>query len=408
MIKIPKIIKPLINIIEKNGGKCILVGGFIRDSLLKIKSKDIDLEIYNFDSFNKLYEILKDYGNATLVGKNFGVLKINIDGYDIDISLARIEYKVSTGHKGFNILFINNFDFKKAAKRRDFTINAIGYDIKTKTILDPYNGIEDLKNRVLKYVDEQTFIQDPLRVFRAIGFCARFLLTCQDNLIKKCRFLADNNFIDELPKQRIYQEILKLLLLSKKPSIGFKLFHTFNLIKYFPELLHVKNNFLYLDNMVKLKTKDTKTNIILMFGILAFDFSSQQEVDLFLDRFLDNKFIKREVQNLFLQKDSLKQLSLKIVTNYDIYLLSTKVNIKNLLIINEARELKYKNIKNQAIKLNILIKKPKPLLCGIDLINLGLLPSPKFSIILKKSYDAQLKELFLTKDDAKKWLKNNF
>ena len=243
-------------------------------------------------------------------------------------------------------------------------------------------------------------------MFRAIVFCARFNLTCTDTLLQKCKFLADEHYIDELAKERISGELQKLLLLSKNPSTGFKLFTQMHLNIYFPELLHVKNNFLYLDNMVKLKTGDKKIDIILMLCVIVFDFSSLYETNTFLDKITNDGYIKKEVQNLFLHKSSLKNITSSRITNYKIYKLSTTVNIKHLLLINKAREVEYKSIKTTALKLDVLTKKPEPVISGKDLINLGLKPSKEFSVILNKAYDAQLRELFFSKPGAIKWLKN--
>lgn len=403
MIKIPNAIKPLLDAINKKGD-AVIVGGFVRDALLGIKSKDIDIEVFNIKTPDLLQEILQDFGNTDLVGKNFGVFKINIEEYMLDIALARVEKKISSGHRGFKVSFIEDFDYKQAAKRRDFTINSIGYNTKTNSILDPYNGILDLKNKTLRYINERSFIEDPLRVFRAIVFCARFNLTCTDKLLDKCRFLIDNGYINELAKERIFEELQKLLLLSQHPSIGFKLFFSMHLNIYYPELLNIKNNFLYLDNMAKLKTGNKKIDIILMLCTIVFDFSSMQETSSFLDKVTNDKYIKKEVENLYLHKNSLQDISLVKITNYNIYKLSTTVNIKHLLLINRARGVWYKDIEKKALKLNVLTTKPKPLITGKDLINLGLKPSQKFSMILDKVYDAQLKEEFFSKQDAVKWL----
>ncbi len=405
MIKIPDAIKPILDEINKYG-VAVIVGGFIRDAILGIKSNDIDIEVFNIKNPDILQKLVQKFGSANLVGKNFGVFKINIKGYMLDIALARVEKKISSGHKGFEVSFIDNFDYKQAAKRRDFTINSIGYDTKTDKILDPYNGIVDLKNKILNYINEHSFIEDPLRVFRAIVFCARFNLTCTDSLLQKCKFLADKHYIDELAKERIFGELQKLLLLSKNPSIGFKLFIPMHLNIYFPELLYVKNNFLYLDNMVKLKTGDKKIDIILMLCVIVFDFPSLYETNTFLDKITNDKYIKKEVQNLFLHKTSLQNITSSKITNYKIYKLSTTVNIKHLLLINKARGVEYKSIKTTALKLNVLTNKIEPIISGKDLINLGLKPSKEFSVILNKAYDAQFRELFFSKSDAMRWLKN--
>ncbi len=405
MIKIPEALIPLVDALHTNGASCVIVGGFIRDTILGSESKDIDIEVYNIRDYDEMIDILKPFGNLNLVGKSFGVLKMDIQEYDIDFSLPRLETKVSPGHKGFDVVLDAKLSYEEAAKRRDFTINAIGYDIKSGSILDPYNGIMDLKNRKLTYVNKKTFIEDPLRVFRALQFSARFELTCSLELIELCRYISDNDFIAELPKERIYEELLKLLLKADKPSIGFMLFGTFHLLQHFPQLKDIEKVYSYLDNMAKLKTNDLKTDLILMLSVLVFDFKTTKEVEFFLHRFLDERFIIDEVLNLYTHKNILEQISGDIITNYTLNILSTKVNINHILLICEARGSRYDEIKTRALQLGILTCKPKPLIQGRDLIALGLEPSVIFTDILNTLYDAQLKELFLNYDDAKRWLK---
>ncbi|WP_345992964.1 CCA tRNA nucleotidyltransferase [Sulfurimonas sp. HSL-1716] len=405
MIKIPEFLAPAIEALHSNGATAVLVGGYIRDTLLGKDSKDIDIEVYNISGFDEMAEILKPFGRLSVVGKNFGVLKLFLQDYDIDFSLPRIETKISPGHKGFSVVLDSKLPYTQAAKRRDFTINSVGYDIKTGSILDPYNGIMDLKNRILTYVNKKTFIEDPLRVLRAVQFCARFNLSCSLELIELCRYICDNDLITQLPKERIYEEFLKLLLKAKKPSLGFTLFDTFHLNRYYPELSLTKDSLRYIDNMASLKTGDFKTDIILMLSVLTFDLDTAANVESFLHKFLNEKHIIQEVLNLYIHKNFLEQISSDIITDYEINILSTKVNIKNILLVSEARESKYEKIKEKALILNVFTNKPKPLIMGRDLIDLGLEPSPVFSDILNTLYDAQLKEYFLTYDEAKIWLK---
>jgi len=201
----------------------IIVGGFVRDSLLGIKSKDIDIEIYNLSSYDKLSDILREFGNINLVGKSFGVCKLTLDDLDLDFSFPREDNKISSGHKGFDIKINTSLTFKEAASRRDFTINTIGYNPIKQKILDPFNGIQDLKRKILRAVDMQHFGEDPLRVLRGVVFCARFNFQMDNKLKKLCSHMIANNTLDELPSQRIFEEIKKLLTKAEKPSIGFKL-----------------------------------------------------------------------------------------------------------------------------------------------------------------------------------------
>ena len=406
MISVPAFLQPLIIALQKRGASPVLVGGFVRDSLLRVPLKDIDIEVYNIASFDMMAEVLNPFGSLNLVGKNFGILKLSFEGYDIDFSLPRVEKKIAIGHKGFNVLLDAKLSFKKAALRRDFSINAMGYDINSALLLDPYNGKKDLQNKKLAYVNETTFIEDPLRVLRAVQFCARFELTCSDELITLCRSICESGAIKELPKERIFEEFSKLLLKSQKPSIGLSLFETFHLTKYFPEISDKNNLFIHIDAMANLKTKDHKRDMILMLSLIVLHFSSTEEVKLFLYKLLNETEIIDKVCNLYMYRYILSDVAENSLSNYEILLLSTKTVIEDLLILGKVQGKNFNKIQEKAKQLGVLTCKPKPLLYGRDLIALGLNPSSLFSEILQAAYDAQLQELFKGAKDAKIWLKN--
>jgi tRNA nucleotidyltransferase (CCA-adding enzyme) len=282
----------------------------------------------------------------------------------------------------------------------------MGYDVNSVTFLDPYNGYEHLKNKRLTYVNNDTFVEDPLRVLRAVQFCARFELTCSDELISLARSLCEMGAIKELPKERIFEEISKLLLKSKKPSRGLALFEILNLTKQFPEILDKNNRFTSIDAMANLKTHNHKRDMILMLGLLIFHFDTIEDVNSFLDKLTNETELIKELQTLYIYRYSLADMKQKPLTNYEISLLSTKVTIQNLLLIYEAQGIDIGEIKERSTQLGVLTCKPKALLQGRDLIALGLTPSKQFSEILEIAYDAQLQELFKSSKEAKGWLQN--
>ena len=405
MIQIPEVLNPLLQELKNREISPIFVGGFVRDSLLGIEVKDIDIELYNVESFDIMSKILEPFGKANLVGKSFGVLKLSYGGYEIDFSLPRIEKKISSGHKGFEVTLDSKLPFKEAAKRRDFTINAMGYDYTSQTLLDPYNGQIDLGAKKLHYVDATTFQEDPLRVFRALQFCARFELTCKIELIHLCKTICERGDLEELPKERVFEEFSKLFLKANKPSIGIKLLYEFSMQKYFPELINV--DYQSLDEMSKYKTADSKQNTILMLALLVFHFNSFEEVDSFLEKFVGEKQLKESVLNLYMYRYSLQDLRQKQFKNYDVLLLSTKTVIENLLLLNKARGYDFHEVYEVAKRFNVLTCKPKPLIQGRDLIELGFKPSNEFSKILEIAFDAQLQEEFCNYKEAKMWLQSN-
>jgi len=233
---VPQILKTISKIIIRNNGSAVIVGGAVRDCFLKLPMKDYDIEVYGLTSMEVLEEILLRFGSVNLVGKSFGILKFVHENEAYDFSFPRLESKVSKGHRGFDVHVDGNIDFRTASKRRDFTVNAMGYDIEKKCFLDPFNGQGDIKKQILRHIDDNSFVEDPLRVYRAVQFCARFDFELADETESLCKRMVEEGQLSELPKERVYQEFQKLLLKAPKPSIGFELMRALGVISFFPEL----------------------------------------------------------------------------------------------------------------------------------------------------------------------------
>jgi tRNA nucleotidyltransferase (CCA-adding enzyme) len=152
---------------------------------------------------------------------------------DVDVALPRRESRKGRGHRAFEVTGDPNLSFVDAARRRDFTINAIAWDPLTDEYIDPFDGRMNIAARVLRAVDARTFGEDSLRVLRALQFAARFELTVDDATAELCRRIE----LDDLPAERIWGEIEKLLLLAARPSIGFRLALDLGVIRrIFPEI----------------------------------------------------------------------------------------------------------------------------------------------------------------------------
>ncbi|MFA5454477.1 MAG: CCA tRNA nucleotidyltransferase [Sulfurimonas sp.] len=406
MISYPDELNIIFQKLRDFGIKAIIVGGFVRDSLLGIESKDIDIELYGVTSFTHLEDILKEFGNVNVVGKSFGVCKLKFCGYDLDFSLPRRDNKVDSGHRGFDIKLYSNLDFKTAASRRDFTINAIGYDVEEKKLLDPFKGADDLRDKILRAVDLESFIQDPLRVLRAAQFCARFNLEIEQDLFLTCREMVFKNMLDELPKERVFEEIKKLLLKSQKPSIGFKLLKEFDTVFY-------TDNLDVADEIAKQLTVNNQTDMVLMLAGLCYNFE-QKDTEDFITKLSDEKELLDRVVKLTKAYCEIKNMDADNINDYLLYKLATKVNIEELLILSSSiyfakNSLKVYNVGEEIYKrakeLNILKKKLPALLGGKELLKFGLKPSPKFSEILDKAYEAQIHGDFKNYDEALLWLR---
>ena len=210
------------------GGRALFVGGFVRDRLLGRDSKDIDLEVYGIEA-DRLRTLLQEIAVVNTVGESFTVYKVG----PVDVALPRTESKSGRGHRGFAVTGDPSLPVAEAARRRDFTINAIAWDPVRDEYLDPYGGRADLDRRLLRVVDPATFGDDSLRVLRAVQLAARFELSVDESTKRICR----NTALDDLPAERIWGEIEKLLLRAGRPSQGFELALELGVIdQLFPEL----------------------------------------------------------------------------------------------------------------------------------------------------------------------------
>jgi tRNA nucleotidyltransferase (CCA-adding enzyme) len=200
--------------VREAGGRALLVGGSVRDRLLGHASKDLDLEVFGLPA-DRLKSLLERLERVDTVGESFTVYKVG----GVDVSLPRRESKAGRGHKGFVVEGDPALSFAEAARRRDFTINAVSEDPLTGEIIDPFDGRRDISERRLRVVDPATFGDDSLRVLRALQLAARFELSVDDPTRAICTKIP----LDDLPPERIWGEIEKLLLLAGRPSIGLAL-----------------------------------------------------------------------------------------------------------------------------------------------------------------------------------------
>jgi tRNA nucleotidyltransferase (CCA-adding enzyme) len=228
-MELPDRVSGIANAIAESGGRAMLVGGCVRDELMGIEPKDWDLEVYGVRP-EKLREILDTFGDVNVVGEAFTVYKI---GQHLDVSLPRRERKVGKGHRGFVVEGDPDMSFREACSRRDFTVNAILKDPLTGEIVDPFNGREDIERKVLRHVSSETFAEDSLRVLRAAQFAARLEFDIAPETIEICKSID----VTDLPKERIWGELEKLLLKANRPSIGLKWLYDLRVVRQiFPEL----------------------------------------------------------------------------------------------------------------------------------------------------------------------------
>ncbi len=418
----------------------MLVGGCVRDELMNIEPKDFDVEVYGIEP-SKLREILESFGRVNAVGEAFTVYKLEDD---LDVAIPRREKKIGRGHKGFLVEGDKDMSFEEAAKRRDFTINAILKDILTGEIIDIYDGRKDIENKIIRYVSADTFAEDSLRVLRAAQFAARFEFTIDEKTIEICRSID----LTDLPKERIWSELEKLLLKSRKPSIGLQYFYDLNIAdQLFPELValvgvpqeaewHPEGNvdihtLMVVDEARKLiDDLPHAQKVTVMLGAICHDFGKPPTTKFFDGRWRSHAHDEAGVAPTISFLDTLGihtldgydvreqiiQLVLYHLTPGMFYKskpgdgafrrLARKVEPDLLYRVAKADSLgrnpdwlpKEKWFKAEAQEwfiermrgLNVEHEAPKPILMGRHLIELGLKPSPQFKEVLDAVYEKQL------------------
>ena len=444
--KIPSILEDILKDLQKIGATPILVGGSVRDYFLNIPIKDYDIEIFGINSLEIIQNCLEKFGSVKLVGKSFGVLTLRVNEYDFDFALPRTETKIGLSHQDFEVITNASLSFKEAAIRRDFTINAIGYDFFKEEFIDPFDGIEDLRTKTIKHINDKTFIEDSLRVYRAVAFASRFNFKIEEKTKELCKQIVLKNELKYLPKERVYEEFKKLFLKSSKPSIGFELMREIGILKYFSELQALINciqepeyhpegdvwvhTMMALDEMARILKEENIENdykeLYLFYSILCHDFGKP-----FCTEEINGKITSHKHESLgieptisFLSKITNEKKFIEIVCSlvknhlapFQLYKtesslkavkrLSLKVNIEDLCLVCLAdclgRTIQDKEkcpkatswLLTKAKELDIHNEPIKPIIQGRDLIKLGFKPSNKFKEILEFAFDLQLDEHF--------------
>lgn len=427
------------------GGRAWCVGGFARDRLLGRPSKDLDIEVFGIPQ-DRLLALLQSLGKVVPAGQAFPVYKLG----DIDVALPRRESKTGRGHKGFTVEGDPSMPFADAARRRDFTINAIGWDPLTGEYLDPFEGRKDLDDRMLRVVDPGTFADDSLRVLRALQFAARFELTIAAETARICSSIA----LDDLPAERIWGEFEKLLLQADRPSVGFALARELGVIhQLLPEMealydcpqdaeWHPEGNVWIHTLMVIDKARELNAGLdrprlaAVMLGAVCHDLGKPmttmvidgrvkspnheamgvEPATKILDRLnintLDGYDVRAQV--LGLVAEHLRPIAFfktrDTVTDGAFRRLAQKVDLELLACFaradcnGRAGAFDCSGIDwfiERARSLGVEHKPPAPILLGRHLIELGVPPGPRMGEILRAVYELQLDSAVQTLDEAR-------
>jgi tRNA nucleotidyltransferase (CCA-adding enzyme) len=441
----------------RTAGRPRLVGGGVRDWLLGLEPKDFDIEVAGAD-YESLVRVLAPFGDADLVGRSFGVVKLRLAGVEYDFSLPRRESKTGAGHRGFAIAPDPTLSDADAGARRDFTINAIAYDPLTETIIDPHNGRADLQARILRHTSP-AFVEDPLRVLRAMQFAARFDLTLAPETAALCRTIA--GAFSELPVERIWGEWDKWSVKSTVPSRGIAVLEQTGWIAHFPEiaamagvpqepewhpegdvLTHTKHCLDALARLQEWDKSDPARRRCLMLAVLAHDFGKPSTTiraerrgalrwtspgheeaggplaETFLRRIGAPLALIDWVRPLVLHHlahhhgqaeftaSAVRRLARKLApaTIDDLCVVMWADHLGRPPFVPPESEVRIQALRDMAHALAVQNNAPRPLILGRHLVELGLAPGPQFKSILDAAFEAQLEGAFTDEAGGRKWL----
>jgi tRNA nucleotidyltransferase (CCA-adding enzyme) len=431
---IPPQVDAIARAVREEGGRALVVGGWVRDRLMGRESKDVDVEVFGVPA-DRLRALLQAFGRVESVGESFQVFKCG----DVDVSLPRRESKHGRGHRGFDVTGDPAMPVEDAARRRDFRVNAISWDPLTGDYVDPFDGRGDIAARRLRVVDPATFADDSLRVLRAVQFAARLGFELDEEARAICRAVP----LDDLPAERVWGEVEKLLS-APRPSVGFALALELGVVAtLWPELhalvgceqepeWHPEGDVwvhtLQVIDQARTRVDDLARpeRLAVMLGAVCHDFGKPATT-----AFLDGRIrsIDHEEQGVAPASAFLDRLNVHSIDGYDVRRqvlgmtaqhlkpgmwfkvrdevgdgafrrLAQKVDLELLARLAKSdclgREPGRFNCEamdwflERARALGVEHKPPAPILLGRHLLELGMRPGPRMGEILKAIYERQL------------------
>lgn len=469
-INLPKQLKIILKSLKTDGFLPLLVGGCVRDSILGIEPKDIDVEVIGC-TIDELEVKLSHFGKIDLIGKAFGIIKFKTEEIEVDFSVPRKENKIGIGHKSFSVS-LNKMTPKEAAERRDFTFNSLAFDPFKNEILDFFGGVKDINSKLIRHTSNK-FKEDSLRILRAMQFQSRFGFSIDKETKSEMKSMSDE--IKNLPIERISEEFMKWAIKGNHPELIFDFIKDAKLEWFLPELdilnsieqdhiHHGEGNAaihtqLCLKQIISICERENITGedkAVLVFAVLLHDIGKATTTEnIWVEKHNREVITSRnhEVVGANMAINLLQRIGIKhdlivrifpLVENHLAHIslfhidnekgkksallkLSRKLtpsNLNDLLLIIEADHFGRKLIdideehkffesrKNHILEiagsLNVVTKENSNILMGRHLIEMGMIPGILFGHILRTAQDAQDNLEFTNVEEAKEWVIKNF
>jgi tRNA nucleotidyltransferase (CCA-adding enzyme) len=438
----------LVAALRAAGGRPYVVGGAVRDAILGLPIKDYDVEVFGLPA-DRLEPLLAAHGRFDAVGQAFRVYKLSgVEGVEgaLDVALPRRDSKTGPGHRGIAVSSDPGLAVEEAARRRDFTMNAMLLDPFTGEVLDPWGGRRDLEARLLRAVDARTFGEDPLRALRAVQLAARYELSVEPATAALCASMP----LSELPAERVFSEIEKLLLKARRPSLGFALLKEWGMLPVVaPELVPLEETpqdpgwhpegdvWTHTLQVVDVAAGHRPRGLALMLGALCHDLGKPSTT-----RFEDGRIrsLGHEEAGLAPTRALLDRWNVQSLLGYDVrtqvlalvahhlkpgQLYDERDRVGDGAIRRLARkcepDLLYRVAKadclgrrpgafepvamewfrERVLQLDVAHRAPEPILKGRDVLALGVAPGPEVGRVVRAVYEKQLDGAVTTLEEAR-------
>ena len=398
--ELPYKVTKLISAVETVGGTAYLAGGCVRDHLFKIKSKDIDIEIHNIAP-QDLNDLLQSVTPVKSMGKSFTIwklLKSSKSDVEIDVSIPTVDEQP-----------VPTLGVVEACRRRDLTINSLLINLHSGDIVDPFNGLDDIKEKVLRETDPKTFIQDPLRVFRVGQFAARLECSPTPSLISLCQQVTLTDSFKNLPTERVLMELQKGWIKSINPVIAFKVWSELDAIQsYFPLISRLLANkeeqIKRWESLERVSTyRDNSSlgkSMALMWATLLYPAEETEIINL-LDQMSIQKYQGFQVRKAILTSHKYSHILAQQLSTVIQNQAREDFDLEFLCAISSSCFPKGKsNLNLLEARERGLISSPLPqLIQGADLLSMGI-KGVKIGEYMRRVRKDQLEEIINTRDEA--------
>ncbi|ADD02384.1 Polynucleotide adenylyltransferase region [Thermoanaerobacter mathranii subsp. mathranii str. A3] len=355
--------------------KSYIVGGVVRDFLLGVKNLDIDVVVEG-DGIEFAYILLSYLKGDIVVYEAFRTATLSYHNFSIDIISARKEYYECPAALP-TIEFSNIYD---DMARRDFTINALAYDVMEGKILDYFNGLEDLKKGVIRVLHSKSFIDDPTRIFRAIRYATRYSFEIEEKTHNLMKESIEN--IRLLSADRIRNELLLVLKEDKAKEMIEKII-SYGIDKVIFDEITL--------NTQNLDTVYTNIEVELYRFLVLFYYLKEEDINEIEKKLRINKIYFKALKDLFFLREQLNCQN-KNIRKIRETIDKTKEEVLRAIEVMEGEKAE------KIIKGKLTVR-------GKDIKNLGLPPSPLYGELLDKVFEAKINGIITTGEEEIEFLK---